>query len=1026
MSDSRRGQMQSETRPDTTREWLAQRAKEQPDAPAILSLDRALLSYGGLQALVSRVGDQLRAAGYSPQDRIALVLPNGPTMATACLSVSAAVSCVPLNPDYTETEMRGLFELLRVDALITSSKVSPASRNAAVGLRLAIFEVTAGPNSEAGMFSLLEAVQAGDPSGAPGAERRISHPNVKPTPNRNPSRENGAARPNDSLDEIAFVLHTSGSTSRPKVVPLSHRNLLASADNVADSLELGPTDCCVHMLPLFHVGALVDLLLAPLSRGGAVVCCEEISSQLFFEALDRFKPSWFQGVPTMLRDLRDRARDLDRAGGGNSLRLIRSVSASLPRALLEEIEATLATPVIEIYGMTETSGLITSNSLSSEERQAGSVGRASGPRVAIMDEAGMLLGAGFAGEVVVRGETVMSGYESAESDMSDCFVGPWFKTGDVGRLDTEGQLFLSGRIKEIINRGGEKISPGEIDEVASLYPNVFEAAAFAIPHLSLGEEVALAVVPRSREGVDAAGLLRFLSERLAAFKVPRAVYTLDAMPRGGSGKLQRHRLAEVSGALSASIVRPHWIEPKGDLARRIAGMWQRALSVPNVGLMDNFFDLGGDSLKAAGLVAELEADRGEPVPLTALVGAPTLGEFVECVSNLCAKEPGTSVSGPEETPEGIPSDLYRGLVGFLSAWHGERPHPESLLVGRNTRGTRPPLFWGLQAFSEFESLADHLDPDQPVYGLRSLYLTKRRGPEANRELASYYVREIRRLSPSGPYWLGGFCEGGKIAFEIARQLREEGKEVALLCLQEQFVAEDYEGRVAFFFCAPGKHSPYRYYRNPERGWSKFYSGPVALYRSPHQHDDYYLRGKGLESFAVQLSGAIEDVRQGRISDPLQIGSAPQQLSTAPHFPIPPHLPGLQRLPPEAYDARIRFRPPRFLRPGESRVLRVEIENRSSVVWAPTSKSGILLGNRWRNLRGKHKVWIDGVIELSNPVSPGDRVELPLMVRAPDWGVAWTLDVDLVDEGIGWFGDFGSKPALRRVYLKRWRARQAPS
>ena len=972
---------------DTSDRWLERLCEEQPDAPAIRSFDREPLSYIALLRQIRSSVEDLRSRGIGRGDRVAVVLPKGPSMATACLAVAAGATCVPLNPDYTESEFECFFASLGIRYLLSSEVTPVAARQAAERAALPVFTTLLPSDAATGAFTLSP------PSPRPGGA-------LPP--------ESGSSTPSNDgpalLDDIAYVLHTSGSTSKPKIVPLTHRSLLRSAANVADSLALGARDRCLHMLPLFHVGGLVDLLLAPLSRGGEVVCTERTSSKVFFEALDRFEPTWYQGVPTMLHDVAEGARLRGRYGRPNSLRFIRSVSAALCTAVFEEVEASLATPVIEIYGMTETAGLIASNPLPPAKRKPGSVGLAAGPEISIVDGAGNPVGPDESGEVLVRGNTVMPGYEGDATEQAQSFIGSWLRTGDEGHLDAEGYLFLTGRLKEIINRGGEKISPREIDEIAMRHPAVAEAAAFALPHETLGEEVALAVVARPGRALDEKELIAYLGQRLAYFKVPRVMFARDELPRGGSGKLQRHRLAEEFGHGAALTDRPEWIAPRSELARRIAEMWERTLGVPEIGLLDNFFDLGGDSLKAATFIGELEERFDRPIQVWALFEAPTLGEFE---AHLCEAETGAGTSAEAaagHTPEGIRPGLYRAVAGYLAAWRGRRMRKGSLLVGRNTLGANTPLFWGLQAFGEFEILASHLDPNQPLYGFRSLFGSEEKSADSNREIAAYYAREIREIRPQGPYLLGGFCEAAKIAFEIARILRADGAEVALLGLQEQFVPEPYDGRVAFFFCQPGNHSPYQYYRHPERGWPKFYTGQIELFRSKDSHDDYYAE-RGIQAFAAQLTEAIEDAHSHRSRSPLERESE------------------LQRLPPAAYRASIEARVPRSLGRGERRTLCVEIENQSPVTWQPTESSGILLANRWIHRKGKRKVWLDGWTALPKPLAPGERIQLELAIEAPDRGWRWTLEIDLVDEGVTWFGDRGSRAALESLWLSDWLSRR---
>ena len=951
--------------------WLAEQIARRPGAPALLSLDREPLSYEALGRLVEATQARLNEIGIGRNDRVAVVLPGGAANAAACLSISAAATCAPLNPDYTTAELEYFLSALRIRLVVTDATGSSPIREAARRLELPVLPTAIAAEGPTGAFA-LGALEGSLPSGRP---------------------ELGPAMPAD----IALVLHTSGSTSLPKIVPLSHRQILASARNVARSLELGEDDRCLNAMPLFHVGALVDLLLAPLSVGGSVIVASDPSSKSFFAVLDELSPSWYQGVPTMLRDLTDRAAREQRAGGPSSLRLIRSVSAPLPTATLEEVEASFGVPVIEIYGMTETAGLITSNPLPPGSRKPGSVGVAAGPEISILDEAGNAVGAGLPGEVVVRGETVMAGYEGDAALNEKAFIGAWLRTGDEGCLDDEGYLRLTGRIKEIINRGGEKIAPREIDELALSHEKVAEAAAFALPHESLGEEVALAVVPRAGETIDEHELIDFLSERLAYFKVPRVVFLRDDLPRGGSGKLQRHRLAEAYGAPGATNDRPEWVAPESATAQLLAKMWERALGISGIGLHDNFFDLGGDSLKAATFINELQAELDQPLPVTTLFEAPTIALF----------EARLARSGEEEGSTGLREEIHRGLASYLSAWKGARLDADALLVGRNTLGTRPPLFWGLQAFPELESLSSHLSADQPIYGFRSLYKLDEKSAESNRELSARYAREIVQIQPEGPLLIGGFCEAGKIAFTIACSLREAGRDVRLLGLQEQFVPEPYDGRVALFFCAPSELSPYHHFHRPELGWSKLYTGKAFLYSSEAPHEEYYAEDH-IGEFAAQLDDAIRQALADTDSDTLASRLEATSDGAA----------ALQVLPPQAYRARLVADAARFMAPGSRHRIEVEVHNESSVPWLASARSGVWLANRWINHKGRRKIPLDGRAPLPVELAPGESVRIPLAICAPQKRRDWTLEIDLVDEGVTWFDDAGSASARLPVRVSR--------
>ncbi len=348
-------------------------------------------------------------------------------------------------------------------------------------------------------------------------------------------------------DDVALILHTSGTTSRPKIVPLRHFNVTASAYNIATTLALGPDDVCLNIMPLFHIHGLIAATLASLAAGAAVCCTSGFNAFRFYTWLEHVRPTWYTAVPTMHQTILELAPRHAAAIAAGRLRFIRSSSSSLPPQVMIAMEATFGVPVIESYGMTEAAHQMASNPLPPRSRFPGCVGLAAGPELAIMDERGALLPAGALGEVVIRGRNVTAGYENNPGANAAAFTNGWFRTGDQGVLDAEGYLRLTGRLKEQINRGGEKFSPLEVDEVLMDHPAVAQCLTFGVPHPKLGEEVGVAVVVRDGASVKETELREFCSARLAHFKVPRRIVFLAEIPKGATGKLQRIGLADRLG-----------------------------------------------------------------------------------------------------------------------------------------------------------------------------------------------------------------------------------------------------------------------------------------------------------------------------------------------------------------------------------------------------------------------------------------------------------------------------------------------
>jgi acyl-CoA synthetase (AMP-forming)/AMP-acid ligase II len=348
-------------------------------------------------------------------------------------------------------------------------------------------------------------------------------------------------------EDIALVLHTSGTTSRPKIVPLSQRNVCASARNVRTTLALTAGDRALNIMPLFHIHGLIAGTLAPLSAGSQVCYTPGFNALKFFGWMAEARPTWYTAVPTMHQAIVSRAGRSAEVIRANPLRFIRSSSSSLAPQVIQELEQVFGAPVIESYGMTEAAHQMASNPLPPGKRKPGTVGIAAGPEMCVLDPQGNALPAGGTGEIAIRGQNVTAGYENNPKANAEAFSNGWFRTGDQGVMDAEGYFTITGRLKEIINRGGEKISPREVDEVLLDHPAVQQCVTFAVPHEKLGEDVAAAVVLREGAQADERALSEFVAKHLADFKVPRRILILPEIPKGATGKIQRIGLAQKLG-----------------------------------------------------------------------------------------------------------------------------------------------------------------------------------------------------------------------------------------------------------------------------------------------------------------------------------------------------------------------------------------------------------------------------------------------------------------------------------------------
>lgn len=489
-------------------------------ARAVGAPGRPWLDGAGLRTLAEQTQQALNGVGIGRGDVVGIVLPNGPEMATCFVGVAAACTAAPLNPAYTADEFEFYLSDLKPQAIIVQQGDATPARAVAERLGIPAIELHTAGDDAAGRYRLdASALPAGAPAVA------------------------GAAGPGD----MALVLHTSGTTARPKIVPLTNGNLAASARHIGESLALGPDDVCLNVMPLFHIHGLVAAVLSSLRAGAGVCCTPGFSAFKFGEWLEQVRPTWYTAVPTMHQAILMRMRAHPERARTAGLRLIRSSSASLPPQVMQELEDVFGSPVVEAYGMTEAAHQMASNPLPPRARKPGAVGLAAGPEIAVMTDDGAILPQGSVGEVVIRGPNVTPGYAGNPDANARAFTDGWFRTGDQGRIDEEGYLFLTGRLKEQINRGGEKVSPLEVDVVLLDHPCIAQVVTFGVPHAKLGEEVGAVVVLHPGQAATEQEIRDFCATRLAAYKVPRHILLRDDIPKGATGKVQRIGLAAKLG-----------------------------------------------------------------------------------------------------------------------------------------------------------------------------------------------------------------------------------------------------------------------------------------------------------------------------------------------------------------------------------------------------------------------------------------------------------------------------------------------
>ena len=582
--------------------------KQDPSSTALLDIGGRGLSYRRLREHVVCTVKTLNARGFRPNDRLALVMQNGPMMATAILSITSGFACVPLNPEYKENEFEQQLTSVRAKCILVQSGVGSAAREASSRLGLEVLELEP-VESEVGAFRIRGT------GGEPPAEPIWA-----------------------GTEDVALMMHTSGTTSKPKLVALTNSIVSHSVGVIAERLQLAPADRSINVLPLYHVHGQT-MVFTSVASGGSIVCAPGFDPERFFSWFEGLKPTWYSTVPTMHRAILDVAKANASVISNGRLRFVRSGSSALPVQLIRELEEALRVPVIEAYGMTEASHGISSNLLPPGKRRAGSVGVPyKEEEVAILGEDGRLLGEGEVGEILIRGKNVITGYVNNPEANAASFTGGWLKTGDLGYLDADGYLFIAGRKKDVINRGGEKISPREVEEALMEDGAVSQAIVFPVQHPTLGEDLMAAVVLRKGHSVEEGALRAGLAGRVARHKVPQRIVVVDKIPQGPTGKPQRWEMAKIlkagsGGQAGAAVKDVSVIEAK------IQRIWAEVLKRDAIGLDERFLEAGGDSLRVTQIASRLRAEFGVELDLETLFDADTISRQAKLLeSSLLEKE----------------------------------------------------------------------------------------------------------------------------------------------------------------------------------------------------------------------------------------------------------------------------------------------------------------------------------------------------------------------------------------------------
>ncbi|WP_394375356.1 AMP-binding protein [Stutzerimonas frequens] len=702
--------------PVTLHAALTRIAQASPDRAAVLSTRFAPLDHRGLQQMIERTHRQLRLAGFGREARIGVLLPEAPQAAVAIIAIACSAVAVPLDPRLGPAELDQFLQQLPLDALLIGSDGDQQGRAAAERHGL--------------MLISAEAAEDGSPA------LRLAMPvAAQPAPDELPEP-----------DAPAFILRSSGTTALPKLIPFTHRNMLTAARKWQRWFGLDADDRCLCVSAPYYSHGLKVTIFTPLLIGGSVAFPLSPAVVDLHEWFASLRPSWYSAGPALHLAILEAARAHPEGLGRQRPRFASSGGAPLGQEIIGSFERTLGFPLLEHYGSSE-AAQIAANTPGA--RKAGTVGRPWPETLSIVGEDGQSVAPGERGEIRVRGATVMPGYLGDEALNREVLRDGWFHTGDIGSLDEEGFLHLHGRLREVINRGGEKVSLSEVDAALLRHPAVAEAAAFGVPHQRLGQDVAAAVVLRPGIAVTGAELQRFLRDELVYFKVPRRVQIIEALPRGLTGKVLRHRLADAyvqqrnerarlsTGAVAAS-----------QLEQDVLAIWRRLLKTEAVGPEDNFLDSGGDSLLATEMLTELEQMLGWVIPESLLIEAETARELAARLENLANHV--------------IP------VIDF------------------NAQPGRTALFWFHGDFAHggyyIRRLARLLGPQQPLIAIAPHGMAKEPIPASVQQMARERLPLILERQAQGPYRIGGYCNGALVAFEAARLLIEAGHEVEIVAL----------------------------------------------------------------------------------------------------------------------------------------------------------------------------------------------------------------------------------------------------
>ena len=690
----------------TIGEVIRRQAELRPEQPAIVGPRFAPLSYRELNHQIEAIGMGLRQAGFDRNARIAIALPDGPQAALAIVAVACAAAAVPLDPKLTIPELETRLTLLRPNAIVLLQGSDSAARTVAERQGLVIIEAFAADESKLDLQIIVSHVGPAAPHDDPGPHA------------------------------LATILQSSGTTAEPKLIPLSHHNWLVIVERMAEFFQLTPEDRCLAVIPVHYGHGFQHTTLTPLLTGGSAAFPINASILDLSEWFEDLRPTWYTGGPTLHLAILEKAISQPDAITRHALRFIVSGGSQLPTYVHQRLEEKFGVPVLEHYGCTE-AGLVSTNRAPPGQCKPGTCGIPWPDSLIIVGPDGRPLSPIEQGEIWLRGPNVTSGYLDAPELNRVSFVNGWFRTGDIGSLDEDGFLALHGRHKELINRGGEKISPVEVERALVRHPDVAEAAAYAVPHSSLGEDVAAAVILHPAATVTPIELRDFLSLHLAWFKIPRRIVIVDQLPKSITGKVQRQRLKSCYTATDDS------------LHAELLQLWNKFLKDDTLTIDDDFFEKGGNSLLAMELILEIERLTAQKLSESILFERATVRQIAARLL--------TPNSLTTKKVRKIGSDANHTPIIF---YHGD--YNEGGYFLRN--------------------VVEALGPEQPLVVVSPHGVDDEPIPRSIEAMAADRLPLVQEVQPQGPYRLAGHCNGALLAFETARLLVADGHSVELVAM----------------------------------------------------------------------------------------------------------------------------------------------------------------------------------------------------------------------------------------------------